>query len=228
MKPYFFSVFVILSLGFLGLTCNYPLLEEPDIERFKSNAGSSKLLDSLVSGKLTPGMPYYLVREIFNNWSEDISIPVGGIGSKQKIEETEGLGRIYNDPDIKIYMDEYDTEKGKLQVWYQFPDFYRMDISFGDSIKIFTQDTVLSSVIMNLRKSRSLSVKDSFPQLANSSNLYAEVHYNDHSYRKITYWYTMSVLSDGQTFLLRDLQYEIYPIEWLELNGEPISSFKWR
>jgi hypothetical protein len=228
MKLYLFFLSVILSLSLTGSSCNYPLLDEPDIAKFQNEVGSSALSDSLMDGKLTQGMPYYLVRDIFKNWSDGIKIPVAGIGSKQKLLESEGLGRIYNDPDIKIFMDEYKTEKGKLSIWYQFPDFYRMDISFGDSIKIFTQDTIFSSVVTNLKKSRALSIKDSFPQLADSGNFYAEVHYNDHPWRKVSYWYTISVLSDGQTLLLRDLQYEIYPVEWLELDGEPITSFKWR
>ncbi len=228
MKLSYRLLLIVLSFCFLKSSCNYPLLGTPDIDRFKHNAAGSLLIDSLMNGKLTTGMPYYLVRDIFKNWNDEIKIPVASLGSKQKLEESEGLGRVYSDPDIKIFMDEYATEKGLLSVWYQFPDFYRMDISFGDTVEIFYNDSIFTSTVMNLKKSRSLSLKDSFPELESSRDLYAEVHYSDHPWRKISYWYSINILSDGQTVLLKDLQYEIYPIELLELNGEPISSFKWR
>ncbi|HVO75689.1 MAG TPA: hypothetical protein VMT35_16780 [Ignavibacteriaceae bacterium] len=223
---------IILVQSFVHITCtSVPFADEPDITSFRNQVGNTSLLDSLMKGKLTPGMPYYIAEEIFKEWPENLKktkIPVASLGSKQELEETEGWGRIYSDPDIRIFMDEYETKKGKLKIWYQFPDFYRLDVSGGDSLFVFLDDTVFSSPVSALRKARVLSIKDSFPQIPRSKNLYSEIHYTDHPWRKISYWYTLNILSDGKTFMLKDLNYKIYPIELLELNDEPVTSFSWR
>jgi hypothetical protein len=223
---------IIYSVLFIRLSCiSYPLIIEPEFSAFKNEAGNAPIADSLANGSMTTGMPYYVVEEIFKDWPENLKktkIPVASLGSRQMLEEIEGWGRIYSDPDIKIFMDEYETEKGTLTIWYQFPDFYRMDISSGDTLLIFLEDTTLSSTIGGLKKARALNIMNSFPQIPRNRNLYSEIHYNDHPWRKISYWYTMNVLSDGQTFILKDLNYQIYPIELLELNNEPVTSFRWK
>jgi len=224
--------YIVISLLFIEIRCTpYPLTGEPDISSFKNQAGNTSLADSLMKGKLTAGMPYYVAEEIFKNWPENLKrtkIPVASLGSKQQLEETEGWGRIYSDPDIRIFMDEYETKKGKLTIWYQFPDFYRFDVSGGDTLVIFLGDTIVSSPVYGLRKSRVISITDTFPQIPRNKNLYSEIHYNDHPWRKISYWYTLNALSGGQAFMLKDLNYKIYPIELLEFNDEPVSSFNWR
>lgn len=221
---------IILSVLFIRPGCiSYPIIGKPDISKFKNFPENSPLSDSLTNGKLTPGMPYYVVEDIFKDWPEDLKktkIPVASLGSRQMLEEIEGWGRIYSDPDVKIFMDEYETEKGRLTIWYQFPDFYRMDISNGDTLFIFLQDTVLSSTVSGLKKARALNISDTLTQIPRNKSLYSEIHYNDHPWRTISYWYTMNVLSDGQTFILKDLNYQIYPVEILELNNEPVTSFR--
>jgi hypothetical protein len=217
---------------FININCtSYPLLNKPDIIEFKNLAINSALIDSLAQGKISAGMPYYIIEEIFKNWPDNLKktkIPVASLGSKQHLIEIEGWGRAYVDPDIKIFMDEYETERGKLNIWYQFPDFYRMDISSGDTLIIFMQDTVLSSVISDLKKARVISVTDVFKNLPRNKNLFGEIRYQEHPWRKTSYWYNLRVLSDGKTFLLKDLNYETYPIELLEFNDEPTTSFNWR
>ncbi len=222
----------ILILFLINSGCIHkPVIHDPDYQMFKEQVGSTSLLDSLDEGKLIKGMPYYIVTQLFKNYPDNYKrtkILVAGLGSKQQLEEKEGLGRIYTDPNIQIFMDEYDTDKGKLYVWYQFPDFYRLDISAGDTLYIFLSDTVFKSVITCLKNSRALSVENSSSIIPQNKNLYAEIHYKDHPWPKISYWYTIRVLSDGRTFLLKDLQYEIYPVELLELNNEPVNSYQWR
>jgi len=233
MKYYKIAVlYFIFSLLLIQRGCiSYPLIDQPDITVFKNQVGNTSLLDSLNNGSLTAGMPYYVAEDIFKDWPENLKrtkIPVASLGSKQMLEEMEGWSRIYSDPDIRIYMDEYETGKGTLTIWYQFPDFYRLDISSGDTLLVFLADTVLSSQVSGLKKARVLNIKDSYPQIPRNKNLYSEVHYSDHPWRKISHWYTLNVLSDGQTFMLKDLNYKIYPIELLELNNEPITSFRLR
>lgn len=206
-----------------------PIIHEPDLEKFNLTVHSTALRDSLKNGVLTPGMPYFVVNQLFEDWPEtSIKIPVASLGSKQRLVETEGWGRDYNDPNIQIYLDEYKTGKGELKVWYQLPNFYRMDISSGDTLCVYFKDSVFCSPVNFLRKFSALTVKDSLALLPQMTNLYAEIHYKDHNWRKVSYWYTVQMLSNFQTFILKDLQYEIYPIELLELDNEPITSFRWR
>ncbi len=230
-KKYILAAAVFISLLIIQNGCvRYPSYSDPDIESFKNIAEHSALIDSLENGKLTSGMPYYLVEEIFKNWpagQQETKIPVASLGSRQKLIETEGWGRVYSDPNIRVFMDEYDTGKGKLYVWYQYPDFYRTDVSQGDTLVVFCGDSTESSVVSFLRKSNVLTVANKLTP-DSSGNFYGEIHYNDHPWRRVTYWYSLRLLSDGKTVMIKDLQYNIYPVELLELNGERIQSFNWR
>jgi len=176
-------------------------------------------------------MPRFVVNQLFNNYdsgSKEIIIPVATLGSKQRLEEEEGWNRKYVDPDINVFLDKYETCEGRLYVWYQRPDFYRMDVSARDTLCVFYEDTVYCSVINYLNKSSVLTVRDSLPQIPVSTSLFAEIRYNDHPWREVSYWYNIEILSNAKTFKLGDTNFEFYPIELLEFNNEPVSSFKWR
>jgi len=220
-------VFILLQVG----CAHYPALQEPDSNLFNNTVSSVDLRDSLSMGKLTAGMPHFVVSQLFKNYSDgsmELKIPVATLGSKQRLQEEEGWNRKYVDPNITILLDEYETSKGKLYIWYQRPNFYSMDVSQRDTLCVFYNDTVYCSVINYLNKSSVLTVRDSLPQIPVSTNLYAEIRYNDHPWREVSYWYNIEILSNAKTFKLGDANYELYPIELLEFNNEPVSSFKWR
>lgn len=233
MKGFKISLKIIsvsLIIFLVGCT-QYPVLMEPDVEEFNQTVYTPALRDSLLTGKLTPGMPYFVVTQLFQNYSEgmkELRIPVATLGSKQRLEEEEGWSRRFVDPDIKTFLDKYETSEGELYVWYQRPDFYTMDVSSRDTLCVFFNDTVVCSVINYLNKSTVLTVRDSLPQIPASTGLYAEIRYNDHPFREISYWYNVQILSNTKTFKIGDLNYELYPIELLEFDNEPVTSFKWR
>lgn len=225
-------VFFVVPFFLLQVGCTrYQVLQEPDSQVFKQTVHSGLLQDSLMHGKLIAGMPYFVVGQLFKNYSDGIQqvkIPVATLGSKQKMQEEEGWSRKYVDPNINIFLDTYETSKGKLYVWYQRPDFYRMDVSARDTLCVFYEDTIYCSVINYLNKSSVLTIRDSLPQLPVSTSLFAEVRYTDHPWREVSYWYNIEILSNAKTFKLGENNYELYPIELLEFNNEPVSSFKWR
>ncbi|MCW8960963.1 MAG: hypothetical protein OQK29_05320, partial [Ignavibacteriaceae bacterium] len=98
------TVFLILSQ--VGCT-HYPVIQEPDTQTFNQTVHSPSLRDSLRNGKLTAGMPYFVVNQLFNNYSDglkEIKIPVATLGSKQRLEEEEGWGRKYVDPNVKVFL----------------------------------------------------------------------------------------------------------------------------
>jgi len=232
IKSSHFSLFFSLIFILLQISCtNYPVIKEPDVQQFNQTVHSESLSDSLMQGKLTAGMPRFVLNQLFDNWSDNLmetKIPVASLGSKQRLVEVEGWNRQYVDPNISILLDKYDTPSGCLYVWYQRPNFYAMDVSQRDTLCVFYNDTVYCSVINNLNKSSVLTVKVSLPQIPVTTNLYAEIHYNDHPWREISYWYNIEMLSNAKTFKLGDTNFKFYPIEILELDNEPISSFKWR
>jgi len=224
---FFISLLILSQVG----CSHYPVLQEPDIQMFNQTVSSESLRDSLLHGKLSAGMPRFVVNQLFNNYdsgSREIIIPVATLGSKQRLEEEEGWNRKYVDPDINVFLDKYETCEGRLYVWYQRPDFYRMDVSARDTLCVFYEDTVYCSVINYLNKSSVLTVRDSLPQIPVSTSLFAEIRYNDHPWREVSYWYNIEILSNAKTFKLGDTNFEFYPIELLEFNNEPVSSFKWR
>jgi hypothetical protein len=226
----FWRFTLILFLLHVGCT-QYPVIQEPSVEKFNESVYSEALRDSLLAGKLTSGMPHFVVSQLFKNYNDglkEIKIPVVSAGSKQRLEEEEGWSRKYVDPNISVFLDKYETSAGRLYVWYQRPDFYKMDVSQRDTLCVFYEDTVYCSVINYLNKSCVLTVRDSLPQIPVSTSLYAEIRYNDHPWREISYWYNVEILSNAKSFKLGDTNYELYPVELIEFNNEPVSSFKWR
>lgn len=229
VKQYFYLFYLLFFLQ-VGCT-HFPVLQEPDVLMFNETVSSKALEDSLARGKLIPGMPHFVVSQLFKNYSEgsmELKIPVASLGSKQRLQEEEGWNRKYVDPNISILLDQYETSKGKLYVWYQRPNFYSMDVSQRDTLCVFYNDTVYCSVINYLNKSTVLTVRDSLVQIPLDTSLFAEIRYNDHPWREVSYWYNIEILSNAKTFKLGDTNYELYPIELLEINNEPVSSFKWR
>jgi len=223
----FLSVIILLQVG----CSHYPALQEPDVQMFNQTISSEELRDSLTNGKLTAGMPHFVVSQLFKNYSDgsmELKIPVATLGSKQRLQEEEGWNRKYVDPNISVLLDKYETCEGKLYVWYQRPDFYNMDVSQRDTLCVFYNDTIYCSVINYLNKSNVLTIRDSLPQIPADTSLFAEIRYNDHPWRQVSYWYNVEILSNAKTFKLGDTNYELYPIELLEFNNEPVSSFKWR
>jgi hypothetical protein len=224
---FFISLLILLQVG----CAHYPVLQEPDIQMFNQTVSSESLRDSLLHGKLSAGMPRFVVSQLFKNYKDgfkNVKIPVATLGSKQRLEEEEGWSRKYVDPNINVFLDKYETSEGRLYIWYQRPDFYTMDVSQRDTLCVFYEDTVYCSVINYLNKSSVLTVRDSLPQIPVLTSLYAEIRYNDHPWREISYWYNVEILSNAKTFKLGDTNFEVYPIELLEFNNEPVSSFKWR
>jgi hypothetical protein len=221
------SLLILLQIG----CTHYPVLQEPDTQLFNKTVYSVSLRDSLMQGRLTAGMPRFVVSQLFKNYTDglkNVKFPVATLGSKQRLEEEEGWSRKYVDPNINVFLDKYETSEGRLYVWYQRPDFYTMDVSQRDTLCVFYEDTVFCSVINYLNKSSVLTVRDSLPQIPVRTTLYAEVRYNDHPWREVSCWYNIEILSNAKTFKLGDTNYELYPIELLEFNNEPVSSFKWR
>jgi len=215
----------------IGCGSTTPEINTPDVNAFVTKVGNSSLADSIRAGKLCTGMPYYIVENIFKNWTDsqcDRKIPVVSLGSKQELNETEGLGRNIVDYDVGVLLDKYETKNGELLIWYQIPDFYRLDLSNRDTILVFLPDTTLSSRIKCLSNKYKLTTRDQLFNEPVNQELYAEVHYVNNSWRTSSSWYTMHVLDDGKTFMIRDLQYEIYPVEMMMLNGKRIYSFNWR
>lgn len=71
----FISIFLLIQIG----CSHYPALQEPDFEMFNQTVHSVSLQDSLSNGKLTSGMPYFVVNQLFKNYSEgmmEVKIPV--------------------------------------------------------------------------------------------------------------------------------------------------------
>ena len=215
----------------LGGCARYPLVQNPDIQMFNKTVYSPSLRDSLLRGKLSGGMPYFVVNQLFKNWTggiKETQIPVASLGSKQRLQESEGWGRKFVNPNTSIFLDKYEISGGTLFIWYERPNFYAADVSGRDTLIIFQNDIVLHSVINCLNNSTVLTVKDSLPKIPAHKSLYAEVHYNDHPWRTVSYWYKIEILSNAKTFRIGDINYEMYPVEILELNNEPVSSFDWK
>ena len=229
-SEFFFRFFLFFSGVFLATGCSSRYeISKPDYNKFEKVVASPALRDSLRQGKLVPGMPYFVAETLFSKWKVRRHIPVPSIGSKQELREVEGWGRLYVDPNIRVFMEEYKTDDGTLTLWYQFPDFYRMNVSANDTLFVYSKDRVVSSVIRCLRSTDAIRVKDTLSSVPQGDTLYAEIHYveNPKSPSNISYWYLLRLLSDAQTFTLIPPSFRFYPIEQIEVEGNRVASFQW-
>ncbi len=146
MKIYNYFVLIAATLLLLQIGCTqYPAIQDPDKEMFNQTVYSTALRDSISAGKLTEGMPWFVVDQLFEHWKtrsniREIQIPVASLGSKQRLLEEEGWNRVWVEHKQNTYLDQYETSKGKLSVWYVRPDFYTMDVSDRDTLCIFSEE----------------------------------------------------------------------------------------
>jgi hypothetical protein len=200
-------------------------VQAPNLARFDSTVAAPALRDSLRQNKLLPGMPYFVVAQLFAAWDDGAKkIPVVSVGRRQPLQ----LDRDLNALHTQIFLDEYETPQGKLSLWYQFPDFYRMNVSAGDTLFIFGPNQVRHSTIAYLLDRFRLKVKNPLSNLSAGQPVYGEIHHYDEADRQSSYWYALMPEADGMTFTLESTDFELYPIERLELDGKLITSFQWK
>jgi hypothetical protein len=184
---------------------------------------SQRLIDSLQQHVLTQGMPYFVVQGVFRGCDGDTDIPVASIGSRQKLDETEGLFSHFHDPNIEVYLARYTTERGNLLVWYGNPTFYRSKVMARDTMYVFGQDGIDTTGILCLLNPFELRLER---KLRATSVSHAEIRHRQQN-KGISYWYNLSMV-DSNVITLNPQKKSEYPIYRLELNNEEIPSFNWR
>jgi hypothetical protein len=197
---------------------------QPILEETARVLASPHFQKNMEAGTLQCGMPFLLAEGLFANCSKAHPVPVASVGSRQELREVEGLGRAYHDPGIKVYFIEYNTDRGKVAIWYKKPDFYRMGVRAFDKLVVFPDDTL---VIACLYAPDELGTRDSLIGFSEDSIFYAEIHHVDDPVRTVSYWYSL-VAWDPTWFHLEPEDYRFYPIEAIEVDGEPVDSFQWR
>jgi len=221
---------VMLWFAVQGCSSVLPM-KEPNAERFTRIVKSTTLQNSFVHNEIVPGMPYFVVSEIFADWKDKKKMLVPSVGSSQRVIETEGWGRDFNNPYIQIYLDEYDTEQGTLKIWYQLPSFYRMNISTNDTFYLYQQNGVVMSNVECLLNESTLVLREPLGEMSISDTMYAEIRYAEKPSLRdttVTYWYLVEVLDDSMKISLQPYSFDFYPIERMELDGNRIVAFNWR
>lgn len=223
---------LILSLFLLSTGCKtvFPTISTPDQTEFNRLVASEPLRRSLVEGKIEIGMPYIIVPQIFQEWKGsmiDAQRAVASIGSIQRMKSTEGWNRRFADPSVKIYLDEIKVPEGMLRIWYQFPDFYRMDVSMGDTLCVFWKGAIEARIVAYLTRRNQLKTDDTFPLIPSDTTAYAEIRYAEKDKRNVSYWYQLKVIGNA-VMISSDLDEAQYPIEQVELNGKKIDSYQWK
>ncbi len=218
-----FSLLVLLA----GCLCGSHTMHPPDHEMFNADVASPTLRAQFDSAHLVPGMPYYVVDQVFVEWKNDKHRPVPGIGSRQELREEEGWGRIYHDPHIKTFMQSFNTPDGEVTVWYGYSDFYRAGVIAGDSLTIFGADSSMSSMICCLLGPGYLSTTDSIAAPLVGDTVFAEIRHLDNPRYPVSYWYRVLV-EDAATFYLNPTGYDLYRVEQIEVDGDRVDFFLWR
>lgn len=202
-------------------------IHSPDREMFYANISSPDLRAAFDEARLSPGMPYFVLDQLFTEWKNDRHRFVPGVGSRQELREEEGWGRIYQDPHIKTCMKEFKTKNGTVTVWYEYPDFYRTDVNAGDTLAVFWDDSVMTSPIFCLLQSRCLIVTDSLAGLPADTFFSADIRHVDNPRYEVSHWYRLEA-DDPATFYLTPTGFDLYRIEAIEVDGKPAEFFLWR
>lgn len=233
MKPLQRNALPCALLLFLISCCAPPpALQRPDTSVFAQRVAIPELVDSLRAGALCPGMPYFVVREIFASYTDDCHADtarqVTGLGSRQSLRESEGWNRVYADPDRQVFLDTYEVPEGTLTIWYQKPDFYAMDVRRNDRICFHAGDSAYCADIAFLAHRRALMLRQvlTLPE-GSPETVSAVIIHDDHAWREKSWWTGISLLGGGERLTLTSIPHTLYPVELLELNGNRISSYRW-
>jgi hypothetical protein len=203
--------------------------DELNLARFDSTVASPALRDSVRQNTLVAGMPYFVAAQVFAKGARrEKEIPVPGLGSRQQLQEKDVRPRDLVGSNVEVYLDEYETSQGKLAIWYQAPDFYRQEVAAGDTLVVYWQDRAQRAVVACLQDPFHFSVREALRGLPAEQTLYGEIHHYDNPRRERSYWFTLTADADGMTFTLASMDFELYPIEMMEVNGAPVSSFRWK
>jgi hypothetical protein len=213
------AVMALLAVSCVSRHCLYG---EPDRDRFQKLVRSPRLIDSLQQHVLTQGMPYFVVQNVFRGCDGDTDIPVASIGSRQKLDETEGLFSHFHDPSMGVYLARYATERGDLLVWYGNPTFYQSKVMARDTMYMFEQNGIDTTGILCLLNPFTLRLERK--HRANSVS-HAEIRHREQN-KGTSYWYNLSMV-DSNVIALNPQKKSEYPIYRLELNNEEIPSFNW-
>lgn len=215
---------IILSATFtIALSCSSDCVyKEPDLLRFDSVVSSTSFRQNLRNGIISVGMPNYVIRNILERCIDETGIQVASIGSTQKLLEKDPLGFVYQDPNIQIYLDIYNTSQGKLYVWYMNPTFYSLKTEKGESILLFHKDTIDTAKILYLTNRNRLRIdKD----LDLDTVQYSEIHHRTH-YIDVSYWYKLTVKDSVVNLITIGNDY--YPVYRMNLDNKKVESFNYR
>jgi hypothetical protein len=196
----------------------------PDLAAFGNVVLSPALRDSISHNTLTLGMPYSAVRSVFAGCGCDTFIAVASSGSRQPLDESEGLYSHFHDPNIQIYLNKYKTASGDLYIWYGNLNFYRAEVSKNDSIFLYSLRGIDTATVASLTKPQILRI--AHPIMPGSLVPYAEIHSREHV-GQVSYWYDLNVL-DTVTVKQQSQTTAEYPILHMELGTTPVASFHWK
>ncbi|MEP7233890.1 MAG: hypothetical protein ABI778_01220, partial [Ignavibacteriota bacterium] len=168
--------------------------------------------------------PSSAVRMVFGGCGCDTSIAVASSGSRQPLDETEGIYSHFHDPNIQMYLNKYQTSQGDLFIWYGNMNFYRAEISKNDSIFLYSSAGIHMARVSSLTKPQVLRTDRAVA--GGSSYPYAEIHSREHV-GQISYWYDLDAI-DTVTIKQQSQSTALYPIVHMELGTTPITSFHWK
>src|SRR5438552_18597702 len=100
-KPGFVAVFAVI----LASCSHICTIGTPDRTAFDAMVLSPSLRDSIRHNTITVGMPYSVIRMAFGGCGSDTAIAVASSGSRQPLDESEGLYSHFHHPNITTNLD---------------------------------------------------------------------------------------------------------------------------
>ncbi len=201
----------------------------PDSLSFTRVVPFPELRDAYAHGTLAPGMPVSVLAQVFPE--EQHRVPVASVGSRQELEQAEGMTGDAVDPSIKVWMQEHRTERGTVRAWYRYQDFHRMEIETGDIVTLYRADDTATAgeptidTVQYIEHDHKLMLTHPVA-FAPTDTLTMSIKLH-HDARQTTWWYRR-VRCNGARMTLLDDNPAYYPLLQFEVNGEKSTPFSWR
>jgi hypothetical protein len=215
---------ILFSASILACHSSVCTYRTPDKTAFDKAVLSPALRDSIRHSTIMIGMPYSVVRSVFSKCKGDTAIVVASSGSRQVLDESEGLFSHFHDPGIQIYLDKYRTSQGMLYIWYGNMNYYRAEIAQGDSVFLYSDSRIDTANVVSLATKQILRINKSMKNV--KAIPYAEIHSREFI-GKQSFLYDLAAL-DTTSIKQQTQSKAEYPVLHLELGSTVITSFHWK
>jgi len=222
-KTILFIFLSILPIFFLSCSgANKLIYNDADTVKFDNNVSSETMKKDIRDKTLDKGMPFFIFRQVLEKYYVETRT-VASYGSTQNLVEKGDYEMDYVDPNIKKYLDIYETPKGSLLVWYGYEDFSSRELERNDTILLFFDSNIIDTITVDCILG---PYKLTTNKTLDKGNVkYTQTSQNSNTY-KTSYYYNVDI--NDVNIRLKTVGNDLYPVYKMKLDNSFIKSFKFK